>query len=271
MLMQSLLFILQTAADLLGGIFLLRFLMQWARVPFRNPIGQFVAAASDWAVMPARRIIPGLWGMDLASLLLAWLVQLTYFMLVMALSGLGDAATPALMGTVALVALLETARLFLYLIFGIIISLVSCSEGLRTEGGDLVTIPNGDIRTVTNRTRGWARINVEINIADPAQVDAAVATIDQVGRDLAADPGVGSSVIEPPHFMMVKDISEGGICLLVWGRVRAADRFAVEGEYRRRLLEALAAAGVILVTAARVNLVGPETRTARRTRAGRPT
>ena len=49
---------------------------------------------------------------------------------------------------------------------------------LRTEGGDLVTIPNGDIRTVTNRTRGWARINVEINIADPARVDAAVATID---------------------------------------------------------------------------------------------
>lgn len=120
MLMQSLLFILQTAADLLGGIFLLRFLMQWARVPFRNPIGQFVVAASDWAVLPARRIIPGLWGMDLASLLLAWLVQLTYFMLVLALSGLGEFA-PAAMGTVALVALIETARLFLYLIFGIVI------------------------------------------------------------------------------------------------------------------------------------------------------
>ena len=121
MLMQSLLFILQTAADLLGGIFLLRFLMQWARVPFRNPIGQFVVAASDWAVMPARKVIPGFWGMDMASLLLAWLVQITYFMLVVSMSGLGEFATPAAVGTVALVALIETARLFLYLIFGIII------------------------------------------------------------------------------------------------------------------------------------------------------
>lgn len=119
--MQSLLFILQTAADLLAGIFLLRFLMQWARVPFRNPIGQFVVAASDWAVMPARRIIPGLWGMDLASLLLAWLVQLVYFMLVLALSGVAEGLAPALAGTLALVALIETARLFFYLIFGIVI------------------------------------------------------------------------------------------------------------------------------------------------------
>ena len=121
MLMQSLLFILQTAADLLGGIFLLRFLMQWARVPFRNPIGQFVVAASDWAVMPARKVIPGLWGMDMASLLLG-------------LAGANDllacwcwvcpawaSLTPAAVGSVALVALIETVRLFLYLIFGIVI------------------------------------------------------------------------------------------------------------------------------------------------------
>jgi small-conductance mechanosensitive channel len=123
---------------------------------------------------------------------------------------------------------------------------------------------------VTNRTRGWARINLDINIADPAQLDVARAIIDQAGRDLAADPTVGPLVIEPPRFMMVKDIGEPGICLLVWGRVNAADRFAVEGEYRRRLLEALTAARVILVTATRVDLVGPQTRSAGPTRAGRP-
>lgn len=119
MLMQSLLFILQTAADLLGGIFLLRFLMQWARVPFRNPVGQFVIAASDWAVLPARKVIPGLLGMDLASLVLAWLVQCSYYAVVFGLSGASDVATA--IGSLALLALIETARLFLYLIFGIVI------------------------------------------------------------------------------------------------------------------------------------------------------
>jgi YggT family protein len=121
MLTQSLFFILETAASLLSGVFLLRFLMQWARVPFRNPIGQFVIAASDWAVLPARKLIPGLWGMDMASLLLAWLVQGIYFALVLALSGASEFITPAAVGSIALVALIETARLFLYLIFGIVI------------------------------------------------------------------------------------------------------------------------------------------------------
>jgi YggT family protein len=119
MLTQSLLFVLQTAADLLAGVFLLRFLMQWARVPFRNPVGQFVIAASDWAVLPARKIIPGLWGMDLPSLVLAWLVQGTYYALVFGL--LSEAVTPAAIGTVAAVALIETVRLFLYVVFGIVV------------------------------------------------------------------------------------------------------------------------------------------------------
>ncbi|HEY1180934.1 MAG TPA: YggT family protein [Rhodocyclaceae bacterium] len=124
MLISSLFFILQTAAQLLGGVFLLRFLMQWARVPFRNPIGQFVIAASDWAVLPLRRVVPGLWGVDMSSLLLAWLVQYVYYMLAFALSSIGGfeaLVTPAVIGTVALAALVETARLFLYLVFGIVI------------------------------------------------------------------------------------------------------------------------------------------------------
>lgn len=121
MVMQSLLFILQTAVDLLGGIFLLRFLMQWARVPFRNPVGQFVIAASDWAVLPARKVIPGLWGIDLASLMLAWLVQCSYYAVMFGLAGASEVGTSAAIGSLALVALIETARLFLYLIFGIVI------------------------------------------------------------------------------------------------------------------------------------------------------
>ena len=124
MLVNSLFFILQTAAQLLGGVFLLRFLMQWARAPFRNPLGQFVIAASDWAVVPLRRVIPGLWGVDMSSLVLAWLVLYVYYMLAFIFSAIGGIealVTPAVIGTVALAALIETARLFLYLIFGIVI------------------------------------------------------------------------------------------------------------------------------------------------------
>jgi YggT family protein len=56
-------------------VLLLRFHFQWLRVPFRNSVGEFVLATTSWMVMPARRVVPGLAGLDLATLLLAWVVQ----------------------------------------------------------------------------------------------------------------------------------------------------------------------------------------------------
>lgn len=59
----------------LAGLFVLRFVMLWARAPFRNPIGQFVMTLTDWAVLRTRRFVPGWKGLDLSTLLLAWAVE----------------------------------------------------------------------------------------------------------------------------------------------------------------------------------------------------
>jgi YggT family protein len=68
--------------DVIFGLFtyafLLRFVMQLLRAPFRNPIGQAVIALTDWAVKPLRRILPGFRGIDWASLLATFLAQLLW-------------------------------------------------------------------------------------------------------------------------------------------------------------------------------------------------
>ncbi len=56
-------------------LLLVRFHFQWLRVPFRNQVGEFVVALTNWIVRPARRVIPGIAGLDLATLLAAWVVQ----------------------------------------------------------------------------------------------------------------------------------------------------------------------------------------------------
>jgi moderate conductance mechanosensitive channel len=125
---------------------------------------------------------------------------------------------------------------------------------LRTMGGDSVSIPNGDIRTVTNRTRDWARINMELGLADASQVGTARDVIDTIGQELADDPVLGPAVLEAPRFMSVTAIGADGVRVLIWGRVRAADRFGAEGVFRGRLLAALSEAGIDLVTAQRVQV-----------------
>ena len=59
---QALRFLLDTVFGLFIYAFLLRFMMQWLRAPFRNPLGQAVTALTDWAVKPLRRVLPGLQG-----------------------------------------------------------------------------------------------------------------------------------------------------------------------------------------------------------------
>jgi YggT family protein len=68
-------FLIDTIVSFLVVLLLARFHLQWLRVPFRNPMGEFLLATTNWIVIPVRRIIPGLVGLDLATLLLAWLLQ----------------------------------------------------------------------------------------------------------------------------------------------------------------------------------------------------
>jgi len=75
MLGQIATFLIDTIVSFLVFLLLARFHFQWMRVPFRNPLGEFLLATTSWIVIPARRVIPSLAGFDLASLVLAWLLQ----------------------------------------------------------------------------------------------------------------------------------------------------------------------------------------------------
>ena len=76
MLSQALQFILDTILGLFIYALLLRFYLQVLRAPYGNPISQFIVALTNFVVKPARRVIPGLHGLDLATLFLAWLTAL---------------------------------------------------------------------------------------------------------------------------------------------------------------------------------------------------
>src|SRR3990167_8971822 len=55
---------------------LLRFLFQLVRADFYNPISQFLVALTNPLLKPLRRVIPGLFGVDLASLVLLIALQM---------------------------------------------------------------------------------------------------------------------------------------------------------------------------------------------------
>jgi YggT family protein len=75
MLSTALNFLLSTIFNLLTLLFLLRFFLQLFKAPFNNPLSYMVVSLTDFAVKPARRIVPS-WGkIDLSTLILALITQ----------------------------------------------------------------------------------------------------------------------------------------------------------------------------------------------------
>lgn len=122
MLSQILHFLIDTVFGFFVFVLLTRFYLQLLRAPYRNPLGQFVGAITNWLVLPARRFIPGLFGVDLSSLVLAWLIEALLLLLLYLLRGGGFAGGPGVaIGIFFSLSLLELARFSVYLLIGVIL------------------------------------------------------------------------------------------------------------------------------------------------------
>ena len=84
---EALQFLLKTIVDLFVLAALARFFLQYFRAPFRNPLSEFVVSLTDFAIKPLRRVIPGLQGLDLASLVFAWGLESLLVLFLLSLQG----------------------------------------------------------------------------------------------------------------------------------------------------------------------------------------
>lgn len=122
MLTNLLLLILEAVTGFFVFLLLIRFYMQWLRVSFRNQLGQFVVTVTDWLVRPARRIVPGLFGLDMPSLAGALVLHSGYLTIAFWLKRFSFGAHAGIAIPVILaVALLELMRFSVFLIIGIVL------------------------------------------------------------------------------------------------------------------------------------------------------
>ena len=120
MISGALTFLIQTLGNLFAIAVLLRFMMQLFRVPFRNPFAQFIVALTDFAVKPLRRVVPGLFGLDWACLVLALAVEFVVVLLAYWLDGFPFALAGARVWPVMLgLAAVRLLSLAVYLIIGL--------------------------------------------------------------------------------------------------------------------------------------------------------
>ncbi|GIK86074.1 MAG: YggT family protein [Betaproteobacteria bacterium] len=118
---QAVKLILDVAFGIVVYSLLIRFLMQLLHAPFRNPIGQAVMALTDWLVKPLRRVLPGYGGIDWATLLAAYVLQIAWLLALYALFGRGFAMGGAGIAYLAAAAALELVKTAIWILIVVVI------------------------------------------------------------------------------------------------------------------------------------------------------
>ena len=117
MLQQAIAFVLDAVFHLFILTALVRFWMQALRAPARNPLAQFTMALTDFAVKPMRRLLPGFFKLDVASLAVAWIAEVILLAIVSLLQGV-EIVNGTALSVLLFLALVKLLRLTVYIIMG---------------------------------------------------------------------------------------------------------------------------------------------------------
>lgn len=120
---EALLFIFRTLFELYIITFLLRLIVQWVRAEPRNPLVQFILRITNPLVLPLRRWVPPVGGLDTATLLIALALQLAMTGVLAAIACQG---MPALL-TLLLPAVMRLVELGLQITFFVVLIYVILS------------------------------------------------------------------------------------------------------------------------------------------------
>jgi len=115
---------------------------------------------------------------------------------------------------------------------------------LRDLDGIVHHVPNGEIRTASNFTRHFARVNLDVSVAYDTDLDHAISVINRVGKALAEDEKWRKVIKSPPQVLRVDNLGDSGIYIKILGDVKPMQQWAVMGELRLRIKKAFDSEGI---------------------------
>ncbi|MGB8434781.1 MAG: mechanosensitive ion channel family protein [Burkholderiales bacterium] len=115
---------------------------------------------------------------------------------------------------------------------------------LRDYDGNVHFVPNGQISTVTNRTRNFAFAVMDIGIAYREDVDEAIEVIREVGRAMRADDSFGPRILEDLEVAGVDQWADSAVIIRCRFKVKPIEQWGVRRGFLQRLKAAFDAHGI---------------------------
>src|SRR5659263_103277 len=117
---------------------------------------------------------------------------------------------------------------------------------VRDGDSILHIIPNGEMRVVSNLTRGWSRVNLDILVDYREDMDKVFEVLGQVAASVAADSPVSQFITEGPSVLGVEDINGKTVTIRVIAQTEPFKDPEVARELRKRIATALGVQKIVM-------------------------
>lgn len=115
---------------------------------------------------------------------------------------------------------------------------------LRDMNGTVHYIPHGEIKKVSNLTKQFAKINLNIGISYNTNIDYVKQVIDNIGIEMSKDPQWKEMIDEAPRFLRIDSFDESCITIKIVGITKPQKQWDVAGELRKRIKETFDEKGI---------------------------
>ena len=131
---------------------------------------------------------------------------------------------------------------------------------LRDLEGRVHTVPNGEIKVVSNLSKEWSRVVLDIGISYREEIDPIIDLLTQIGKELEAEEPYKSAILEPAQILGVERFGESQLVIRMIVKTMPLKQWEVGRELRRRIKNRFDEKGIQIPLPHRVLFWGESTK-----------
>ncbi|MGH7587770.1 MAG: mechanosensitive ion channel family protein [Gemmatimonadota bacterium] len=115
---------------------------------------------------------------------------------------------------------------------------------LRDVHGTVHVVPNGEIRVLSNKTKGWSRAVLEIGVGYREDPDRVIAILEELAAEIAEDTVFGALLLETPTVPGVEAFGDSAVTIRMMAKTLPLKQWDIARELRRRIKHRFDAEGI---------------------------
>jgi small conductance mechanosensitive channel len=127
---------------------------------------------------------------------------------------------------------------------------------VRDARGALVTIANGEIRSVSNLSRDWSQAFVDVSLAPESPIEKTLQALETAAAALRGDPAWSQALVDGPRILGVQNFDRNSSTVRLQVRTAPTRQDEVARELRRRIQLEFQKQGIPISSVQRIELAG---------------